>query len=154
MRGVFAAAAVLVGSFCWADPAGDAIVDVHTTDDAQCEGWLTIDFTAFDREVSQLLRRGTDAREVKATAVSVKTPADLSTLQRFKYTLSVRKHLREKGWTKALVLVDGEPVFARDEGRLANVAVECDGVMQCRGSELQQPLVSVTRDQKASRATP
>lgn len=102
------------------------------------EGWLELDFSAFDREMSGVLDGVAELGGAKATAVSVKTPANLNQLERFKFMLAIRKHLREKGWVKALVLVDGTPVFARDQGRDVKVIVECDGVAACRNVASKQ----------------
>lgn len=102
------------------------------------DGFMELDFKDFDREMTKLLEGVPELSGAKATAISVKTPKNLTQMERFKYVLAVRKHLREKGWMKALVLVDGAPVFARDEGREAQVIVECEGVSSCRSLSAKQ----------------
>lgn len=98
------------------------------------EGWMVLDFTAFDREVQPLMTGVETLDGAKATALGLRSPPELSPMERFKYVLAVRKHLRERGWLNRLVLVDGEPVFARDAPHAPERLCECTDVKSCRAS--------------------
>ncbi|MFZ5469245.1 MAG: hypothetical protein ACOZIN_07365 [Myxococcota bacterium] len=85
-------------------------------------GELEIDFERFDLEVGVLLDGVETLEGARASALALPLPSGLTSLQRFKYVLAFRRHLKEKGWDDRLVdLVVREPeALAASLGRPAH----------------------------------
>ncbi|MFL5321739.1 MAG: hypothetical protein ACJ790_18900, partial [Myxococcaceae bacterium] len=98
------------------------------------EGWMELDFSRFDSEVQPFMNGVSELDGAQATSLGLSSPSGLSQMERFKYVLAVRKHLREHGWSNRMVLVDGVPLFAKIAPHGKATLCQCDGITSCRAT--------------------